>query len=236
MNVRSTLVLVEPCEGGHAVGQLGGDPAGEGDRVAADIPQRTAALGRIDPRIVRIGQEERERPVDQLEPPERAAPGELDRAQDLRVVEVHEPFHRDPPGPVGGGDDGVDVVDGQRERFLAQDVLARLECADRPLGMEVVGQRDVDDVHVRRRDEVVIRPERPGDAVACREVGGSTRIPAGDARQLAPVAGRDGPDEPGRDPARPEDAPPERGPGRWTHGSLRASHRAFADALDRPDS
>ena len=66
--------LVEPGEAGDPVGLLAGDPARDADRVAADVPERPAAELGLDPRVVRVVEEERERGVDHLDRPERAGP------------------------------------------------------------------------------------------------------------------------------------------------------------------
>ena len=106
-----------------------------------------------------------------------------------------------------GGDDRVDLVDRQRQRLFAQDVLAGLERPDRPFGVEVVGQRDVDDVDVGSLEKRVVRPEGSGDAMRRGERLCAADVPAGDAHELAPFARRDRPNQPRRDPPRPEDAP-----------------------------
>ena len=54
----------------------------------------------------------------------------------------------------------VDVLDGQGERLLAQDVLAGLERPDRPVGVEVVRQGDVDDVDVGSVEQRLVRAVR----------------------------------------------------------------------------
>ena len=55
----------------------------------------------------------------------------------------------------------------ERQRLLAQDVLAGVGGADRPLGVEVVGQRDVDGVDRRVVEQVLVRavgaPDRRAD-------------------------------------------------------------------------
>ena len=203
--------LVEPGEGADPVRLLAGDAARQTDRVAADVPQRPTALGRIDARVVRIGQEEREGAVHDFQAAERSVPRELDRPDRLRVVEIHERLDGDPAGPIRGRGDRVHLGDRERERFFAQDVLAGLERPDRPFGVKVVRERDVDDVDVGRRDERVVGRERGRDIVRRRERRAALGVAAGDTDQLGARTSAGRPDEPGSDAARSEDAPAKRG-------------------------
>ncbi len=122
-------------------------------------------------------------------------------------MEVHERLDGDPARPLGGSGDGIDVVHSQREGLLAEHVLAGLQRADRPLRMEVVGQGDVDDVDIGGREERLIGTEGLGDAVGGGEGRRSIEVPAGDRDKLPASTRGDGPDQPGRNAARPEDAP-----------------------------
>ena len=108
--------------------------------------------------------------------------------------------------PRGRGD-GVDLVHRQGQRLLAQHVLAGLEGPDRPLGVEVVRQRDVDDVDLGRGEERLVRAERPGDPVLRCESRGPTGIAAGDCDQFAPLASGDATDQPWCDATGAEDRP-----------------------------
>ena len=141
----------------------------EAHRIAADVPDRAAADRGIRPGIVGTVEEERERAVDQPQLAEVAAVRELQRTPDLRVVQVHERLDRDPLGVRGDARDRVDVFGPERKRLLAQDVLARLERADRPRHVQVIRQRDVDDVDIRIRHERVVRVIDPFRAVGRRE-------------------------------------------------------------------
>ena len=67
----------------------------------------------------------------------------------LRVVPVHERLGDVDVGRRRGGGDAVDLVQGQRQRLLAEHVLAGLGGPHRPLGVQVVRQRNVDRVDVR---------------------------------------------------------------------------------------
>ncbi len=49
----------------------------------------------------------------------------------------------------GCGSHGIHLRQAERQGFLAQDVLARLDRLDGPFGVQVVGERVVDDVDFR---------------------------------------------------------------------------------------
>ena len=74
---------------------------------------------------------------------------------------------------------GVDLGDRQGEWLLAEDVLAGVQGADRPLGVEAVRQRDVDDVD-----------RRVGEERVEGRVGGRRAVPLGEAPGRAPGRGR----------------------------------------------
>ena len=73
---------------------------------------------------------------------------------------------------LGRLDHALRVGGGQRERLLAQDVLAGAGGGDRPLGVEVVRQRDVDGVDVRVGEERLVRAVGPRDAELVGDRGG----------------------------------------------------------------
>ena len=106
-----------------------------------------------------MGKEKREGANDQFEPAEGPAPGQLEGLDRLGMVQVHEPFNRGATGAPAGGDDLVHLGDRQREGFLAQHVLSGLQRAHRPLCVQVVGQRDVDDIDVRVAEQCVVGVE-----------------------------------------------------------------------------
>ena len=59
--------------------------------------------------------------------------------------------------PTGGRDKNAALGRGQGDRLLAQNVLARLQRANRPKNVLIVGERNVDGVHVRVRQECLVR-------------------------------------------------------------------------------
>ena len=72
----------------------------------------------------------------------------------------------------------------QRERLLAQDVLAGLRGGDRPIHVHVVGQRDVDRVDVGVRQQRLVRAVRGRDAEFVRDGSGVGRVARGDRDDL----------------------------------------------------
>ena len=57
----------------------------------------------------------------------------------------------------GGLDKNAALGRGQSDRLLAQDVLARLQRANRPKNVLIVGERIVDGVHIQVRQECLVR-------------------------------------------------------------------------------
>ncbi len=178
-------------------------------------------------------EQERERGVDDLDRTEGSGPDELERPQRLGMMEVHERLDRDPAVPLSRRGDRVDVRHGQGERLLAQDVLARVEGSDRPLGMEAVRQRDVDDVDRRISEERVERRRGRRARRAGRRTPGRGRDRdrprraarrAGCRRALERSAARFGPDRGSpsragrRAPCERSRAPPPIPPGNSGHG------------------
>ena len=76
----------------------------------------------------------------------------------------------------------------QRQRLLAQDVLAGAGGGDRPLGVEVVRQRDVDGVHVRVGEQRLVRRRGRRDAQLGRDLARQGAVARGDGDHVA--AGR----------------------------------------------
>ena len=69
-------------------------PSRERDRVAADVHQAAAALGRVVADVARVVVEEREERLDRPEPADPAGPDQLLRRPPLGMVAVHEGFHQ----------------------------------------------------------------------------------------------------------------------------------------------
>ena len=76
------------------------------------------------------------------------------------------------PASRAGVDHPLGLGGRQGQRLLAQDVLAGTRRGDRPLGVQVVRQRDVDDVHVRVGEERLVRPVGGRDAELGRDLAG----------------------------------------------------------------
>ena len=98
-------------------------------------------------------QRKRERAPDQAQSPEASVAHQRLGGSRQRVAPVHERLGRDSSRAAGGLRDPIHVVHRERQRLFAEHVLARVERPDRPLGVEAVGQRDVDGVD---------GPDRPG--------------------------------------------------------------------------
>ena len=203
--------LVEPGECRDGVRLATGDPPGDAHRVAADVPERAAAHRRIDPRVVRVVEEEREGRVDDLKIAERARAHDLERGVDLRVVEIHERLDGDPVVPRGRLGDRVDLRDAQGQRLLAQHVLARIERPDRPRRVEVVGQGDVDDVDRGIRQERLVGAIGRRRAVRGRERPRPLEVAAGHGPELAAGVVDQRASHPGRDPSWSDDSPVQSG-------------------------
>ncbi len=161
--------------------------AREAHRIAADVPQAAAAARRIEAHVVRPVQREREAAADVAQFADRALPQQLLQHHRLRMMPVHERFGDDDAVTRRGRGDAIDVVDGQRDRLFAEHVFARFRRLDRPFRVQMIRQRNVDDVDVGIGEHRLVRRDRARDApllrVRLRLLGGA----AGDGRQL--VAG-----------------------------------------------
>ncbi len=80
----------------------------------------------------------------------------------LRVVAVHEGLGQVDARPRRRVTHAIDVGGGQRQRLLAQDVLAGLSRLDGPLGVEMIRQRNVDGVDRRIGEQRFVRPMARG--------------------------------------------------------------------------
>ena len=98
------------------------------------------------------------------------------------------------PGSRAGVDHPLRLGGGQRQRLLAQDVLAGPGRGDRPLGVEVVGQRDVDGVDVRVGEERLVRAVgASGCRARRRPLGAWAAVAGGDRDDLAASGADAGP-------------------------------------------
>ena len=122
-----------------------------------------------------------------LQPADPAGRHQRGHRHPRRMEAVHERLHQ--PHAFGGA--GVDhplrVGRGHGQRLLAQDVLAGTGRGDRPLGVEMVGQRDVHDVDVRVGEERLVRPVGARDAERVGHLPRLRRVPRGDRHDLAAI-------------------------------------------------
>ena len=212
---------VAPDRPGHP-GWLGAEQHADGiDRVAPDV-EESASTGTCDVADVVgidvvIGEEDLHR--EQItDGPFGEQPAHLDPQ---RVQPVHERLHQEHPGVLGRLHHPPRLGAAHGERLLAEDVLACLRRLDRPLGVEVVGERDVHGIDGRVVEQVLVGAVPARD----REPGSSLLGPGGRARrnrvhlaQLRPL--HPGYDVLHRDPGDAEDAPPHRVDfDRFVHGA-----------------
>ena len=191
------------------------------DRVAADVEQRPAACLELVPDVRRIVVVVREPALDRAQPAEPAGRHDLHRGDPRRVVAIHERLHQPDAGVRAGLDHPLRVGRGHGQRLLAQDVLPGTGSGEGPLGMEVVRQRDVDDVHVGIGEERLVRAVGGRDAELVGDGACLGRVPRRDRHDLAARGLQQaGDDLLARDVGRRQDAPAQA-----RHRSLRFSVR-----------
>ncbi len=79
----------------------------------------------------------------------------------------------------------VDLFRGQGKRFLAKHVLAGLHGFDAHLGVQVVGQADVDYIHLIRGQQCIVAAESARNAPGAGVLVGFHLVAAGNGYQLA---------------------------------------------------
>ena len=104
----------------------------------------------------------------------------------------HERFRDEPARTIARRDERLGLFRVERDRLLAQHVLARLERADRPRHMQLVGQRIVDRLDLGVGQQVFVGSIGAGDAealAAARALAGrarrSPRFPRASPRCIA---------------------------------------------------
>ena len=127
-----------------------------------------------------------------------------------RVLAVHERLHQQDARLPAGVDHPLRLGRGHRERLLAQDVLAGPGRRDRPLGVEVVRQRDVDGVDVRVGQQRLVRAVRARDPELAGDPAGAARLAGRDAEHLAASASGAGRGSPSRVAMFAVDSTPQR--------------------------
>src|SRR5918999_4314960 len=100
---------------------------------------------------------------------------------------IHERLHQPDALFVAGVDHPPRVLGSERQWFLTQNVLSRRGGRDRPLGMEVIGQGDVNGVDVRIREQGLVRSMPSGYAELFSHYPGSVRSARRYGDDLTPV-------------------------------------------------
>src|SRR5580704_117874 len=109
----------------------------------------------------------------------------------LRMVSHHESLDHPHAAPVARGNDGLCLGRVQPDRLFAQHVLAGPEGLNRPLDMQMVGQRIVDRVYLGIVQERLVITVTAGDAKACGDAGCPLGVARGDRRDDTALAGND---------------------------------------------
>ena len=116
-----------------------------------------------------------------------AAVNDLLDLKHMRVGTVGKSLGDNLSIPSGRLCDGIHLIQAERQRLFAENVLARLDRLDGPFGVEVVRQRVIDDVDIRVRQQGFVGSESTLDLFltfigVCFFLG-----TAGDCRQFIPV-------------------------------------------------
>ena len=176
-------------EGFHRMRFLVEEEAGQVDAVAPDVHGGAAAVLHAVADVPGIGVVVAEDALDQPEPSDGAAADEPHGLDPGRVVAVHEGLLEGDPGVRTRLDHVPGLLGGHRQRLLAQDVLPRLGRVIRPLGVEIVRERDVDGIHIVRGEELLVRPIGVRDPEFIGRLPRPVPRPRGDRNDLA-VRGR----------------------------------------------
>ena len=97
-------------------------------------------------------------------------------ATEQGVIAVVERLHQHPAGAGGGSRHRLGLGRVGRERLLAEHVLAGIEGADGPLGVQPVGQGVVDGLDLRVGQQRLVAGIDMPHALACRESVGAPRV------------------------------------------------------------
>jgi len=130
---------------------------------AADVEEGSAPVLRDVPDVVGVVVEVREPALHRAELADPTGADELAYSLPRGVEAVHESLHQPDASSGAGVDHLLRLSCVQRQRLLAQDVLAGPGRRDRPLGVEVVRQRDVDRVDLVVGQQVLVRAMRLRD-------------------------------------------------------------------------
>jgi hypothetical protein len=96
------------------------------------------------------------------------------------------------PAGVPGGDHRVELGGLQRQRLFAQHMLARGKGLQRPIDMEVIGQRDIDRVDGGVGEQALIAVMDPQVRRKCLKSGGFFGRRGGEGGEIRPLGRVDG--------------------------------------------
>ncbi len=198
-------VAPEQLLGAHALG-LTCQVSRHAHRVAAQIHQAAAIVLREHPRIRRVAIEA-EHPPDQPQRADRTVSDQLLEPLGLRVVAVHERFAEVQASRTRKLKQLLDLSGRTAERLLAEDVLAGLQRAARPLHVHAVWQRDVDDLHVLICQQLVVAAICALNVLRSRILGGPARVATRDRIRRRVRDGGDAAEQRVVDPSRRKEPP-----------------------------
>ncbi len=140
-------------------------PARHRDRIAADVHQRAAAVLGAASNVVRVAAKVAEVAADETQLADtRRTRDESSTCEPLRVPAHHERLGDLHAGSIACGEQLPRLVGGQRDRLLAEHVLARVGGANGPGHVQVIRQRIVDRVDLGIGDQLVVRAVRARNA------------------------------------------------------------------------
>ena len=172
------------------------DVAGGVETVDPDVLQRSAPMGRIETVVVVAGLKGEDRRK-QARLADLAAAHALQKIDRARIAVQSVGGHQQGAGIVRGGDHLLALRDAGRERLLHHRVPARPEGADREVGVQGVGQGDVDGVDQVACHQIVVLlvSSDAADAVELCELPGLLGAAADDGGDLGVAGLRNARDE-----------------------------------------
>ena len=173
------------CRDAHG---LAGEHARGADAVAAHVHQPTPGRLGQQARVLGVLEHETEGCAHHAQLADRAAGDELLESQRLRMVSPHERLRQHEACGVGGREGLLHVAGHARVRLLAEDVLAGGERPQRPLVVQLVGQRDVDGVDIAIGQQRLVAPVRPVHPQLARLRLRTGELAAGDRDHAYPRA------------------------------------------------
>ncbi len=177
-------VAIDEGDGAAGFG-LEEEAAGD-DRVATDVVQSAATDRGHVADVDRVVVEVREEHLHRAQGSDLALPHELSRAQPLRMETNHEGFHDE--DLAGHGAQALGLRRCQRDRLLAQHMLARCGGLQRQWHVEMVRQRVVDGLDLRIGQQLLIRAVCFRNTERIRGLTGGFRRARGDRPNLEQFA------------------------------------------------